>query len=487
MKYSLDDFDNDFDERSKERGIGIYEDEGVSFISGKDGYYIFTVDGTNDKYVTRIYLDDKNNVENYYCSCPYFSSGHLCKHLYASLLDLRENHELENKLDFDDKQESKVIEGEFKKIENSLPEIQNDSNLKKSKLTKKDINKFKEFATTYDIDSKEMIKFLNSFELSSEDLAQLFMMIRKPNPLQAFVSFLDNNIDIEFFKKIDLTKFPNSFSFKALGQFFIKHSDMLVNLSQESLEQLFLKRRIQELNVRITLLFLSLSYDLKFAIKGFLEEPENKFTFFQDVYLIDYMKTKMTKEECILCFQSRIDKVTLTRLEAAFIFQYFSDKDKDYYKNFFNVNSYSLEDGYSYYYSSDYDNEYNSKLTINRSFYNLLINNSKSDLTVYNLRTMFYLRESLFTSENKEIYVKRFRQLALAMFRSQKPDYMKLYCCIRVIYEYADKIQSFKDLLTKASENDFSNLYICPAISDLYHKLSIKYSLNFNVSTKEYK
>lgn len=488
MEYKWDDFEDEFDEGSKERGTEIFENECVTIVSRFNGFYVFQVSGTHDDYLTDLTLDKNNNIKRTFCTCPYYSSGHLCKHLYASYLELKDTLELEGEYEPTD-EELRIIEADLDKLDDSLKDEVNDSNIKKTKLTKKDKTKFKDFATTYDIDTKEMTKFLNSFELSSDDLVELFMMIRKPNALQVFISFLDNNIDADFFKKIDLTKFPNSFSLKPLGPFLIKHSDMLACLSQESINQLFLKKRIPELNIRITLLFLSLTYGLKFSIKGFFEEPENRFTFFQDVFLIDYMKTKMTKEECLECFQNKINKVTLTRLETAFIYPYFSDGDKEYYKNFFKVNNYTLEDGYNgyYYSSSDFDNEYNYKLTVNRDFYNLVVNRPKKDMTVYNLRTMFYLRESLFASDDKDIYAKRFRQLALAMFRSQKPDYMKLYCCIRIIYEYADKIPLLKDLPAKASENDFSNLYICPAISDLYYKLSIKYSLDFSISSKEYK
>lgn len=487
MKYTWDGFEDEFDEGSKVRGTQIFEDDCVTLERKFDTFYVFQVSGTHGDYITHLVLDKNNNIKRTFCDCPYYASGHLCKHLYASYLELKETFELEGECEPTD-EELRIIDAELDKADDSLNDEENDSNIKKTKLTKIDKTKFKDFATTYDIDTKEMTKFLNSFELSSDDLVELFMMIRKPNPLQVFVSYLDKNIDAEFFKKIDLTKFPNSFSLKPLGPFFVKHSDMLACLSQESLNQLFLKKRIPELNIRITLLFLSLTYGLKFSIKGFLEESENKFTFFQDIFLVDYMKTKMTKEECLECFQNRINKVTLTRLETAFIYPYFTDGDKEYYKNFFKAHNYTLEGGYNgYYYSSDFDNEYNYKLTINRDFYNLVVNKPKKDMTVYNLRTMFYLRESLFTSDDKDIYAKRFRQLALAMFRSQKPDYMKLYCCLRIIYEYADKIQLLKDLPIKASENDFSNLYICPAISDLYHKLSIKYSLDFSISTKEYK
>ncbi len=487
MKYTWDGFEDEFDEGSKARGTQIFEDDCVTLERRFYNFYVFQVSGTHDDYITHLVLDKNNNIKKTFCDCPYYASGHLCKHLYASYLELKETFELEGECEPTD-EELRIIDADLDKLDDSLKDEENDSNIKKTKLTKKDKTKFKDFATTYDIDTKEMTKFLNSFELSLDDLVELFMMIRKPNPLQVFVSYLDKNIDVEFFKKIDLTKFPNSFSFKPLGPFFVKHSDMLACLSQESLNQLFLKKRIPELNIRITLLFLSLTYGLKFSIKGFLEESENKFTFFQDIFLVDYMKAKMTKEECLECFQNRINKVTLTRLETAFIYPYFTDGDKEYYKNFFKVHNYTLEGGYNgYYYSSDFDNEYNYKLTINRDFYNLVVNKPKKDMIVYNLRTMFYLRESLFTSDDKDIYAKRFRQLALAMFRSQKPDYIKLYCCIRIIYEYADKIQLLKDLPIKASESDFSNLYICPAISDLYHKLSIKYSLDFSISTKEYK
>ncbi len=102
----------------------------------------------------------------------------------------------------------------------------------KDQITQNDISYFKKtYATVNNIDEKDMIDFLDSFELTSDQLVILFNMIRKPTPLEVFMSYLDNNLDIDFFKKVDLSVFPKSFSLKEFGHFLLSHTSLLPYLT----------------------------------------------------------------------------------------------------------------------------------------------------------------------------------------------------------------------------------------------------------------
>ncbi len=86
MKKSLTEFAENFESRFKERGRDLYELNAVSNPTKEGNTYYFEVNGTTDDYETMLQLNDENEVKDCSCTCPHFCSGHLCKHLYASLL-----------------------------------------------------------------------------------------------------------------------------------------------------------------------------------------------------------------------------------------------------------------------------------------------------------------------------------------------------------------------------------------------------------------
>ena len=91
MNIYLENFLEDFDDNSIEKGEELYNSDKVFTIcKNKDlGVFTFSVKGNGDTYSTRINTED-NKITNYYCSCPYFSRGYNCKHLYASALVMRD-------------------------------------------------------------------------------------------------------------------------------------------------------------------------------------------------------------------------------------------------------------------------------------------------------------------------------------------------------------------------------------------------------------
>lgn len=281
MRDAIKSFIDEFDIKSAQKGKELYQKDAVYKIYNEGKTYHCLVKGISDTYKTIIKFDKKGDINSCYCSCPHFDRGYLCKHLYASLLALDDYLDSEKDSEIDNEQ-SNIIEADFKESENE-DVLENQSNLEQSnlKLTKNAIASFKQFATDYSVDTDSMLSFLNSYNLTSSDLVTLFTMIKKAKPLEVFLTYLEKNINIDFFKNIDLSLFPSSYSLKPLAQFFINHPELLQYLSLNSLSQLFLKNKISSIDERITLLFLCLNYNAKGAIKAFFDEKENKLDFFK--------------------------------------------------------------------------------------------------------------------------------------------------------------------------------------------------------------
>ncbi len=490
MKECLKKFANLFDENSILRGIDLYEKNAITSVKQYGNSYYFEIEGITDDYKVFITFDkNKNKIGDYYCSCKYFDSGHLCKHLYACLLtlnDILETDEIDQPslMDEDTSSKNKIEQAEIKDNSN------NDDEKTKTEISNKDLASFRIYCNSYDFSQNSMEKFLSQFDLSSHKLATLFLMIRKPKPMEIFLNHFEDKLDSEFFKEIKLDLFPMSTPLKTLVTFLIKHSNMIQYLDDNSLIELFTRHRVAQDQDRVTLFFLCLSLNQKRAINAFFLEPSNNLNFFQSIAFVNYMKTNMTKEECLSELNTKIKNCKLSRIEAAFLYHYFDESTKKLYDDFFKKH-FSATDREFYYISNfDYEKEYLVGLPLNRAFYNLLKNQNTQDLTLYDLRVLYYLRESLFTGENKLIFAKRFRQLALALFRIKYIDNTKIYCCMSIILEYADDISIIKDLLNKATIylTNIINYFDCPnaEILNLYSKIESKYVTKENRIINEY-
>lgn len=469
MNIYLENFLEDFDDNSVEKGEELYNSDKVFTIcKNKDlGVFTFSVKGNGDTYSTRINTED-NKITNYYCSCPYFSRGYNCKHLYASALVMR---------DLLDEDDNVIDEETSSKEENNLKS--NKIRLK-DQITQSDISYFKKtYATLNSIGEKDMIDFLDSFELTSDQLVILFNMIRKPTPLEAFMSYLDNNLDIDFFKKVDLSVFPKSFSLKEFGFFLLHHTSLLPYLSKTSLNVLFSENRISSNEVKSTLLFACISYDFKEGMKAFFDEVKNGLTFYQDIHLVDYLKKNFTKEDALYVLSTRIENHSLTRMEFAFIYNYFDENTKQNYEDFFSSNEYATTfEVYHMYGYNPYDEEYRFSLPMNSYFYNLLTSLPKDQLTSYDFKTLLYLRDYLFTSPDKEKFGKRFKTLANSLFRTNRPNEEKLYSLLRIFYEYADKVNYIKDSFYRLGKYPISTKTDNPELLYLYSLIGEKYSFD---------
>ncbi len=478
MRESLLKFASQFETKSIIRGLELYQVNAVSEPLVRGNKYYFDVEGNSDDYEVEIFLNDSQEVEDVYCSCPHFNSGHLCKHIYASLLELSDV--LDNEEEEEDEtplytniDKPTIIEANSTSTIKPENENNDENSTKKKKLTNSALHDLKSYFHSYDVDEDSLTNFLSKFELSSKELVSLFQMIRKQRPLEIFLSYYKDKLDKEFFENIDLFSFPNSFPLKALASFLVEHSNMLEYLSDLSLAELLSKKRTPDLDVRTTLLFLCLSLKRFNAIKCYFAEQENHLVFTQDDYLIKYMKANLTKEQCLACFAPRIETFTLTRMEAAFIYPYLSSTTKSEYKNFFSHHDCANRNYYYYNYDKG---EYQYGLPLDRNFFYLLDQQPTDELKLYDLKTMYYLRELIFTDENMPIFEKRFKQLAQTLFRSKSIDFKKIYCCLNIILEYKDKSKVINDLIVKANEClnstfESSHSHI-PQLFELYYKFN---------------
>ena len=490
MKEGLIKFANFFEENSVFRGINLYQDNAVSFDRKNGNTYFFYIEGLTDDYKTGItYDENKDKVTDCFCTCAHFGSGYYCKHLYASLLELDDMFEIEkmNKSFLSEEN----INSKKETTQSEIIDTTNKENTKiKTKISNDDLASFRIYCNSYDFDQNSMKNFLSQFDLDGHNLAKLFLMIRKPKPMEIFLDYYVNKLDSDFFKEVKLDLFPMNTPFKTLVSFLIKHSNMIQYLDSNSLIELFTRHRVAENQDRITLFFLCLSLNQKHAINAFFLEPSNNLDFFQNVAFINYMNTNMTKEECLFELSTRIKNFKLSRNEAAFLYPYFDNSTKKLYDDFFKKHNCASEREYYYLSNYDYERSYYCGAPLNRAFYNLLKDQTTKDLTLYDLRVLYFLRKSLFSSENKLIFAKRFKQLSQSLFRAKYIDEVKIFCCMSIILEYADNISIIKELLNKANVY-FSNVitrldYFNAAILDLYSKIESKYGLNENKIISEY-
>lgn len=83
------------------RGKDYYKNGNVTDIQKlENNRWIAEVEGNYDDYNVEIHLDDLGNVKNYTCNCPY--DGDICKHVVATLLEIKEELDLQNIEDLDD-------------------------------------------------------------------------------------------------------------------------------------------------------------------------------------------------------------------------------------------------------------------------------------------------------------------------------------------------------------------------------------------------
>lgn len=465
---------------AKEFGRKLYDENKVYNVRGPiNGVYGFHVYDDKD-YETKIMFDKNQNVTACYCTCTRSKNNtRLCRHLYASVLFL--NDAMDDKTLFAESQKRTI--DDFKSdVEVLTP---SESLSEKHHLSKLIIDSFKIFSSNYDVDPAQMTYFVTENCKSPYDYAYLFSLVRKTAPLQVFLDIFAKNPDPEIFKAMDLTLFPESMALNPIVLFFLEHSDMLPYLSESNLMVLFQNRKQNDYVNKSRFLMIALKYHLTYAIKAFFNESTNHLNFLQDKCVIEYLEKYEKQEVWLNCFKKRIESFALTRMEAAFLYPHFSDSQIEDYHEFFGKYHSALELRERYYFGFDPDEEYLRGYPMDRTFYKML-EKQNVDSVSYDLRAIYYLRDIVFTEKDNKKYVKRFRTLALALFRAKNPDFLKIICCLGVLYDYGDKIDDFHELVSKLKTKDFRDKFCVGELNNIYSKLEEKYHLNLKKNFIEY-
>ena len=114
-KMNLDNFEREISPVIFERGEGYYQDNAVVDLQRMDnGQYFAIVEG-NDDYEINIRLDKSGKVLEYYCNCPY--DGEICKHVVATLLEIRDKNQ-----DYETGKNTSKKEMGWKEIINTVPQ-----------------------------------------------------------------------------------------------------------------------------------------------------------------------------------------------------------------------------------------------------------------------------------------------------------------------------------------------------------------------------
>jgi uncharacterized Zn finger protein len=88
-KMNLNNFENHIDKKIFARGYDYYENDYVTSVEKiDDNEYEAEVEGT-ELYTVEVELDDKSNIIDTQCDCPY-DMGEYCKHQVAVFLALRD-------------------------------------------------------------------------------------------------------------------------------------------------------------------------------------------------------------------------------------------------------------------------------------------------------------------------------------------------------------------------------------------------------------
>lgn len=85
----LNDFKKNIPNKIYERGYEYFKEGHVTDLGQHaNGDWIAEVEGNSDDYTVEITIDEKNNIRNWYCDCPF--DGAICKHTVAVLLSIEE-------------------------------------------------------------------------------------------------------------------------------------------------------------------------------------------------------------------------------------------------------------------------------------------------------------------------------------------------------------------------------------------------------------
>lgn len=89
---NINNFEEQVNKTILERGIDYFESGYITHLQNiSSAEWLAEVEGNYGNYNVEIELDDKNNIDNYSCTCPF--EGTICKHVVAVLLAIKEEQD----------------------------------------------------------------------------------------------------------------------------------------------------------------------------------------------------------------------------------------------------------------------------------------------------------------------------------------------------------------------------------------------------------
>lgn len=88
-------YDEYFDDKSIKKGLEVYLSDKISDLNHKDNVYTCKIKGSDIYDVSVSFENNSDEVDTMTCTCPFAKEGSNCKHMYALLLKLKGNYNLE--------------------------------------------------------------------------------------------------------------------------------------------------------------------------------------------------------------------------------------------------------------------------------------------------------------------------------------------------------------------------------------------------------
>lgn len=110
--FNLGIYDKLFSDKIIERGIEIYLSDKIIDLNQENNIYSCIIKGTKEYEVKVSFKSNSDEVDQISCTCPFAQEGNNCKHMYALLLKIKCNYNL-NKIE-------KTIKKELKDLKNNI-------------------------------------------------------------------------------------------------------------------------------------------------------------------------------------------------------------------------------------------------------------------------------------------------------------------------------------------------------------------------------
>lgn len=234
--FNMGTYDNMFFDKIMERGTEIYLSDKIIDFKHKDNKYSCKIKG-NDIYDVEVSFHSNNDeIDNISCTCPFVQDGNHCKHMYALLLKIKCNYNLEN-ITSDINNESKQVKTNLKRFNKEM-----DASLKyKNDILVNELDSFKRCFNIYKCRYEGVIKEYKKNEINN--LITLKKLITLNKDIEN--ALLDFNTRLTYHKRYfkEKTKVKNDTkSFSLFGLFMdalkaVEDADRQSNIELEQEKQ----------------------------------------------------------------------------------------------------------------------------------------------------------------------------------------------------------------------------------------------------------